>query len=208
MSLLLGTQGSLAGGTQKERYFLSLRTRFTQQKRDHGDSCPAEPEPWNWGSSSCSYYLRKKTGDRCSALLPTFCSSILPRASCWPSPDGHQLTWEHWDMQPTNVSPLQQNWARKVKEQIWGKTGYDGLAQGGYCYKIKTKKNMHSLPSLFNGGGGGGYETSRTGQATEIRLTTTGKKSVKLLYVESMTESSKEKTLKQLILIREFNKVA
>ena len=56
--------------------------------------------------------------------------------------------------------------------------------------------------------GAGGCGTSRTGQATEIRLTTTGKKSVKLLYVESMTESSKEKTLKQLILIREFNKVA
>ena len=40
------------------------------------------------------------------------------------------------------------------------------------------------------------------------KTTTTGKKSVKLLYVDSMTESSKEKTLKRLILIREFNKVA
>lgn len=67
---------------------------------------------------------------------------------------------------------------------------------------------MHSLPSLFNGGRGQKCGTSRTGQATEIRLTTIRKKSVKLLYVESMTESSKEKTLKWLILIREFNKVA
>lgn len=83
--------------------------------------------------------------------------------------------------------------------------GYDALAQGGYFHKIKTKKNMHALPSLFNGGAGG---PSRTGQATEIRLTTIGKKSVKLLYVASMSKSSKEKTLKWLILIGEFNKVA
>ena len=34
--------------------------------------------------------------------------------------------------------------------------GYDGLAQGGYFHKIKTKKNMHALPSLFKGVGGGG----------------------------------------------------
>lgn len=85
--------------------------------------------------------------------------------------------------------------------------GYDGLAQGGHFHKIKTKKNMHALPSLFNGGGER-CGPSRTGQATEIRLTTIGKKSVKLLYVASMSKSSKEKTLKWLMLIGEFNKVA
>lgn len=56
--------------------------------------------------------------------------------------------------------------------------------------------------------GGGRCGPSRTGQATEIRLTTIGKKSVKLLYVASMSKSSKEKTLKWLMLIGEFNKVA
>lgn len=77
---------------------------------------------------------------------------------------------------------------------------------------ISIKSRPRKICTLYHRylvvGGGRGCGTSRTGQATEIRLTMIRKKSVKLLYVESMTESSKEKTLKWLILIREFNKVA
>lgn len=178
----------------KGKILPELMNLIFQQKQDWWRQLSSRSQNHETEQQTAAVITCKENRDRCSALLPTFlCSSMLPGPQGL-NPDGHQVTrsigtCNTW-LQPASATELRQGSQGMYMRgnRLWW------LAQGGY-FHVTGDQEKYALPSLFNGGRWAGVWNikNRANNRNKILDKSYQKEECKLLYVESMTEISKEK---------------